>query len=245
MSNTSLLTPTNSLTDFNELIQFANYLCKSEALPATYKNSANVLVALQTGKEMGLEPMQSLRMLYIVNGNIKPWGTAYPYFLKKAGFTITIGVHDAKSCKVTASKGEESYSYTATTEDISKTSKAISFAPKEKLYFHACSRIINYYLPEIMSGMNFENQVEDFKSEAVEIIKTTQARSEILKFIETEAKTIEALEGVRNQLKTPEEVKAWSDRFDELSPNVIVCEVETPKTSDGSLMEDSMPPTDV
>lgn len=248
MSNPLVLTPTNSLNDFNTLIQFANYLCKSEALPVTYKNSANVLVALQCGKEMGLEPMQSLRMLYIVSGNIKPWGTAYPYFLKKAGFLITIGIHDAKSCKVTATKGDESYSYTATTEDISKSSKAMSFAPKEKLYFHACSRIINYYLPEIMSGMNFENQVEDFKSEVAEIIETpVEGKSDLLKFIETEAKTVQALEQIKNQLKTPEEIKAWTDRIEELTSTVIVVdEVErTPTTSDGSLMEASNPPTNV
>lgn len=222
--NTNTLTTQNqtqnkSLTDFNHLIQFANYLCKSEALPTTYKNSANVLVALQTGKEMGLEPMQSLRMLYIVNGTIKPWGTAYPYFLKKAGFSIKIGKHDNTTCELTATRGDESYSYTATTADVKKDSKAMGFAPKEKLYFHACSRIINYYLPEIMSGMNFENQVDDFvdtNNNTIVEPKTT-IKSDLQIYIEDEVETIEALEKVQSQLKTEDEINAYQTKKEELT----------------------------
>lgn len=185
MSEKTITTEKTKPTELQELgvlIKYADYLCKSEALPPTYKNASNVLVALQTGKEMGLQPMQSLRMLYIVNGNIKPWGTAYPFFLKKAGYTINIGKHDKTICEVTVNKGEETYSYTATIADVKRDSKALGFAPKEKLYFHACSRIINYYLPEIMAGMNFDNQVDDFQ-------EIKQAKVEILDNLKVEPET--------------------------------------------------------
>jgi len=222
----------NSLSDFNTLIQFANLLCKSEALPATYKNSANVLVALQTGKEMGLEPMQSLRMLYIVNGNIKPWGTAYPYFLKKAGYKIAISKHDEEICEVTVTNDTESYSYTADRKDVKKDSKAMGFAPKEKLYFHACARIINYYLPEIMSGMNFDNQTDDFTPIATEEVQ--DKKTEILDKLKLEPEVV-------TEPKVEVETKSEAIKFVEEAQKAF----EQPETSDGSLIEDKMPATNV
>lgn len=65
--------------------------------------------------------------------------------------------------------------------------------------------------------------------------KKQDNRSELLKYIEDEVGTIEALEDVKNSLKTEQEKEAWEKKFADLQP----------KTSDGSLIEDKVPYTDV
>lgn len=243
-----------SLGDLTTLMKFANELCKSEALPPNYKNAANVLVALQTGKEMGLQPMQSLRMLYTVNGNIKPWGTAYPYFLRKAGYQINIKKHDKTVCEIQVTKGDETYEYIATKDDISASSKAYGFAPKEKLFFHACARIINYYLPEIMMGMNFDNDSEDFSNnQNSEIVMPEQAnnvtteapqKTDLHLKIE-EAHTLEDLNELQELLSSKEERSAFNTRIKEIKNNLQQTESIPETTADGALLAEVVAPHNV
>lgn len=159
MSETTQLSP--QLQELNTLSLVANQLCKSEALPACYKNAANVLVALQTGKEMGLQPMQSLNSLYIVNGKIQIWGSSQVQLLKQHGWKIQIKEHTDKVCTVAINKGDESFEYSATFAELPAGSKAKAFAPKEKLYYHVISRLIRFYVPEVLGGMsNLYNEDE-------------------------------------------------------------------------------------
>jgi hypothetical protein len=58
--------------DFSNLeraMQCANILAESDLVPVKYKKKANdILVAIQMGKELGLQPLQSLREINVVNG---------------------------------------------------------------------------------------------------------------------------------------------------------------------------------
>lgn len=150
------------LQDLQTLSTIAGKLCLSEALPACYKNAANVLVALQTGAEMGLKPMQSLNSLYIVNGKIQIWGSSQVQLLKAHGWKIQIKEHTDKICTITINNREgDEFTYSSTFEELPAGSKAKSFAPKEKLYYHVISRLIRFYVPEVLGGMsNLYNEDE-------------------------------------------------------------------------------------
>jgi hypothetical protein len=82
---------------------------------------------------------------------------------------------------------------------------------------------------------------ETFRKNNVVKDKPKDERSDTLKFIEEEAKSVEALLQVQSQLKTDEEILAFQDKLQELSE----AKKEEPKTSDGSLIEDEKPTTNV
>ena len=68
-----ILNPAN----LSEALQMADMLCKSTLIPKDFQNSpGNVLVALQWGMEIGLEPMQALQSIAVVNGRPSLWGDA-------------------------------------------------------------------------------------------------------------------------------------------------------------------------
>ncbi len=60
-----------------EAMEFANIIAKSDMVPKDYINKpGNVLVAVQTGAELGLKPMQSLQGISVINGRPSIWGDA-------------------------------------------------------------------------------------------------------------------------------------------------------------------------
>lgn len=56
-------------TTFAEAIAFAEYISKSDLVPADYRGKpANCFVAMQHGKELGISPMQALQGIANING---------------------------------------------------------------------------------------------------------------------------------------------------------------------------------
>lgn len=82
MSNvTALSTKTTgfSLTPqtLEEGMKFAEMMAKSDIVPKDYKNNpGNVLVAIQWGMELGLQPMQAMQNIAVINGRPAIWGDA-------------------------------------------------------------------------------------------------------------------------------------------------------------------------
>lgn len=68
-----------SLTPRNlaEAMEFAKIIASSDMVPKDYVGKpGNVLVAVQTGAEVGLKPMQSLQGIAVINGRPAIWGDA-------------------------------------------------------------------------------------------------------------------------------------------------------------------------
>jgi hypothetical protein len=66
-------TPTN----FAEAVQFAKLLSTTDLVPKDYRGkSANILVAMQMGAEVGLAPMQALQSIAVINGKPSVYGDA-------------------------------------------------------------------------------------------------------------------------------------------------------------------------
>jgi len=79
------LTPqTNTKTGFSltpqsldEAIRFAEVLSKSSIVPKDFANNpGNILVAIQWGMELGLQPMQAMQNIAVINGRPSLWGDA-------------------------------------------------------------------------------------------------------------------------------------------------------------------------
>ena len=62
---------------FEQALTFSNYLADSDLVPKDFKGKpANCLIAMQWGAEIGLQPLQALQNLAIINGRPALWGDA-------------------------------------------------------------------------------------------------------------------------------------------------------------------------
>ncbi|MCP2076390.1 UNVERIFIED_ORG: hypothetical protein J2Y77_005826 [Pseudomonas lini] len=71
--------PTFSLAPQNieEALKFADYLAKSTIVPKDFQNNpGNILVAIQWGMELGLQAMQAMQNIAVINGRPSLWGDA-------------------------------------------------------------------------------------------------------------------------------------------------------------------------
>ena len=64
-------------TSLDEAMKFSKILSDSDLVPKDYKGKpGNVLVAMQMGLEIGLQPLQALQGIAVINGRATVWGDA-------------------------------------------------------------------------------------------------------------------------------------------------------------------------
>ena len=62
---------------FDQAMTFANMLADSDMVPKDFKSKpGNCLIAIQWGYEVGLQPLQSLQNIAVINGRPAMWGDA-------------------------------------------------------------------------------------------------------------------------------------------------------------------------
>ena len=62
---------------FEQALTFSNYLADSDLVPKDFKGKpANCLIAMQWGAEIGLQPLQALQNIAVINGRPALWGDA-------------------------------------------------------------------------------------------------------------------------------------------------------------------------
>lgn len=71
---------------FAEVMKFAEVLSKSGLVPAGFKGKPDdILVAIQMGAEVGLNPIQSLQNIAVINGRPTLWGDALLALVQASG----------------------------------------------------------------------------------------------------------------------------------------------------------------
>lgn len=90
-SMTIMDTQASGILDPNVWLQMksiSNDFFKSGVAPKAFTNPLQILMALQIGKEMGMQPGESLQSLTVVNGNFGVWGKAVPRRLREHGWSL-------------------------------------------------------------------------------------------------------------------------------------------------------------
>ncbi len=192
-----------------EMGKMAEAFAKSGAFGSDVKNGYTALVKLQAGFEMGMAPMESMNSLYIVNGHVTIWGVAMIKRLRKFGWDVSYEDSPGQ-CTVTVKKGNSIHTYTATADEVKK-GKAYAFAPKEKLRFHAISRIIRFELPEVLdAGITyFKEEAEDFEPAGIKVLDSSG--------IGMKTESVEEIITAISGSTTLEEMQAIVSRVDKLS----------------------------
>jgi len=69
--------PAIQITNFSELMRFAEIAAGSGMVPSDYvRKPSAILIAVQMGSELGMAPMQSMQNIAVINGRPSVWGDA-------------------------------------------------------------------------------------------------------------------------------------------------------------------------
>jgi hypothetical protein len=141
----------NAMLDYE--LKMARQFIASGAFPGKTPEQAYVII--NAGKVLGLQPMQALGQLYVVNGNIGFWGAGLVAQLAKHGVKFTYENETANGVTVKATYKGETYSEIVKDSDqILTKSKAMTFAKKNKMRFHGVRMIANFYLAHLLNGIS-------------------------------------------------------------------------------------------
>lgn len=165
----------------NEMYKLAQNFHAANCWGPDVKNPAQALVKIQAGFEMGMAPVEAMNSLYIVNGKITIWGSAMTKRLREHGWKIEYE-EKLSEATVTISKGQERYSYTATMDELKKIkSRAAEFAGKDKLKWHAISRLIRFHVPEVLgAGVAYlQEEIIDAGEPSVSVVEQKSESSEL------------------------------------------------------------------
>jgi len=164
--------PTFSLSPRNlaEAMEFAKIIASSDMVPKDYVNKpGNVLVAVQTGAELGLKPMQSLQGISVINGRPSIWGDAMrALVISHPEFE---DLHEDKQdthCTVTLKRrGRSAVVTTFSMEDAKKAGLAgksgpWQTAPKRMLQMRAFAFAARDLFADALKGIKSIEEVRDY-----------------------------------------------------------------------------------
>ena len=156
-----------------EAMDFAKIIASSDMVPKDYVNKpGNVLVAVQTGAELGLKPMQSLQGISVLNGRPSIWGDAMrALVISHPEFE---DLHEDKQdtyCTVTLKRrGRSAVVTTFTMEDAKKAGLAgksgpWQTAPKRMLQMRAFAFAARDLFADALKGIKSTEELRDYPPE--------------------------------------------------------------------------------
>ena len=156
-----------------EALKFAEMLSKSNLVPKDFQgNSGNILVAVQWGAELGLQPMQSMQNIAVINGRPSLWGDSVIALVKASPlceYVIEEVTDNGATCKVKR-KGELEQVRYFTVDDAKKANLwgkqgPWSQYPKRMLQMRARSWALRDVFPDVLRGMPIAEELQDMPSE--------------------------------------------------------------------------------
>lgn len=157
----------------DEAIRFAEVLSKSSIIPKDFGgNPGNILVAIQWGMELGLQPMQAMQSIAVINGRPSLWGDAVIGLVRGSPLCEYIYETDdgeTATCKVKR-RGEEEQVRTFSMADA-KTASLLgkqgpwSSYPKRMRQMRARAFALRDVFPDVLRGMPVAEEVQDAPTE--------------------------------------------------------------------------------
>lgn len=163
----NFLTP-NSL---QEAMQIADLLAGSDIVPKDYQRKpGNILVAMQWGAEIGLQPLQAMQNIAVINGRPSIWGDAMLALVRSSGLLDFIREEvseDGQKATCTVKrKNEEPVISEFSMEDAKKAGLSgkqgpWSQYPKRMMKLRARSYALRDVFPDVLKGMAIAEEEKD------------------------------------------------------------------------------------
>jgi hypothetical protein len=166
---------------FEQALTFANYLADSDMVPKDFKGKpGNCLIAMQWGAEVGLQPLQALQNIAVINGRPSLWGDSLIALVRASpSCEYVIEEDDGKmaTCRVKR-RGEPEQARTFSMDDAKAAGlhgKAGPWTqyPKRMRQMRARAFAMRDVFPDVLRGMPVAEEVMDIpkdmgKAEVVE-----------------------------------------------------------------------------
>ena len=173
MSNVATLPQKQSFSltpqTLDEAMQFAGMMSKSNIVPKDYQgNPGNVLVAIQWGMELGLQPLQAMQNIAVINGRPSIWGDAMLAIVRGSGLLESIKEDISETGAVCTIKrrGEEAVSREFTQEDAKRAgllgkSGPWQQHPKRMMQMRARAFALRDVFPDVLRGVAIAEEARD------------------------------------------------------------------------------------
>lgn len=158
--------------NMTEAMDFADKLAKSNFVPKDFQNNpGNILVAVQWGMELGLQPMQAMQNIAVINGRPSLWGDAVIALVRGSSLCEYIYESDdgeTATCRVKR-RGEEEQVRTFSMADAKAAGLANkqgpwSQYPKRMRQMRARAFALRDVFPDVLKGMPVAEEVLDYES---------------------------------------------------------------------------------
>lgn len=178
----------------DEAMRFADLLSKSSIVPKDYRgNPGNIMVAIQWGMEIGLQPMQAMQNIAVINGRPSIWGDAMIALVRASpNFEcITETQDDKQATCIIKRKGEPEAVRTFSMEDAKRAglmgkSGPWTQYPKRMMQMRARSWALRDVFPDVLKGMICAEEALDSGPRDVTPVTRTAANLERLRQTKSE-----------------------------------------------------------
>lgn len=171
MSELTATTKSFSLTpqSLDEALRFADTLAQANIVPKDFQgNPGNILVAIQWGMELGLQPMQAMQNIAVINGRPALWGDAVIALVRGSPLCEYIYETDdgeTATCRVKR-RGEEEQIRTFSMADAKMAGLAgkpgpWTQHPRRMRQMRARAFALRDVFPDVLRGMPVAEEVRD------------------------------------------------------------------------------------
>ncbi len=158
------------LSTFDDAVRFAKAVYDSGMAPKGFNNAQAVLVAMQSGMELGLSPMRAIQSVAVVNGRAALWGDAMLAIAKSSGLVESVieTAGDTSATCVVRLRDGEMVSRTFSIDDAktaglwNKTGPWTQY-PKRMLQMRARSFALRDAVPEALCGFTSREEMDDHR----------------------------------------------------------------------------------
>lgn len=178
----NFLTPNN----LQEAMQIAEILASSDIVPKDYQRKpGNILVAMQWGAEIGLQPLQAMQNIAVINGRPSIWGDAMLALVRGSGLLEFIREEitpdGLKAICTVKRKGEEPAVSEFSMEDAKRAGLSGKQGPwtqypKRMMKLRARSYALRDVFPDVLKGMAIAEEEQDKEIDVTPAATATEAK---------------------------------------------------------------------
>ena len=161
-------------------VEYARKLSASDLLPKSYQGKPqNVLLAVEFGRSLGLDPITAINMTHVVQGKPTASAQLVGALVRRAGHTLRVrGDAQTATCKIIRSDDPEFEFSVTWTMDRAKNAGLLSNAtwksyPEAMLKARAITECARDACPEVLAGISYTAEEVGGPPEVVEQ-QTTQ-----------------------------------------------------------------------
>ena len=159
----------------SEAMQFAEVLSKSSIVPKDYiNNPGNVIVAMQWGMELGLQPLQAMQNIAVINGRPSIWGDAILAIVRGSGLLESINedISENEATCVIKRRGEAPVSRCFSMEDAKKVGLANKAGPwtqypKRMMQMRARAFALRDVFSDVLRGIHIAEEAQDMTNATI------------------------------------------------------------------------------